>query len=170
MPGADQPVPVSRPARGPAHNAVAGIFGKHRLVILACPSCATRFRVDDRLLGADGRRVRCSVCHREWRVPPAEHSERPTSAVVRPTDPGEIHPPSGSGAGLAHGAYEPRPVGHDEVLRPQALPSPRPHSRKHRQRSWWLIPAAILVAVALLITWLEPLLERLGIGWPWGGG
>ncbi|MEE3625823.1 zinc-ribbon domain-containing protein [Nitrospirillum sp. BR 11752] len=44
-------------------------------MITTCPSCATRFRVDDALLGR-GRRVRCSACGSVWHQVP-ESAGRP---------------------------------------------------------------------------------------------
>ena len=37
-------------------------------MILACPNCAVRFRIPDRALQPDGRRVRCGRCRHDWRV------------------------------------------------------------------------------------------------------
>lgn len=51
-------------------------------MILACPACATRFRVADReFSGAAGRTVRCGNCGHVWREtppasPPPDRSER----------------------------------------------------------------------------------------------
>lgn len=35
-------------------------------MILACPACATRFRVDDARIGASVRAVQCGVCGHRW--------------------------------------------------------------------------------------------------------
>jgi len=39
-------------------------------MILSCPACRTRFRIDAALLGRDGRKVRCAKCTHVWRVGP----------------------------------------------------------------------------------------------------
>ncbi|MGH7123417.1 MAG: zinc-ribbon domain-containing protein, partial [Stellaceae bacterium] len=42
-------------------------------MIVVCPQCSTRYLVDPRALGADGRRVRCAQCSHTWHhKPPAE--------------------------------------------------------------------------------------------------
>jgi predicted Zn finger-like uncharacterized protein len=42
-------------------------------MIVVCPQCNTRYLVDPRALGADGRRVRCAQCSHTWHhKPPAE--------------------------------------------------------------------------------------------------
>ena len=39
-------------------------------MILTCPSCTTRYKLDPERLGDDGRKVRCSDCGFEWFQPP----------------------------------------------------------------------------------------------------
>jgi predicted Zn finger-like uncharacterized protein len=42
-------------------------------MILTCPKCATRFSIDPKAIGAQGRKVRCSSCHHVWlQTQPAE--------------------------------------------------------------------------------------------------
>jgi predicted Zn finger-like uncharacterized protein len=43
-------------------------------MILTCPKCATRFSLDPSVIGAQGRKVRCSSCHHIW------HQMLPTEA------------------------------------------------------------------------------------------
>lgn len=38
-------------------------------MIITCPSCATRYDVDDRRFSPDGRSVRCAECEESWFVP-----------------------------------------------------------------------------------------------------
>ncbi|HVO15405.1 MAG TPA: DUF3426 domain-containing protein [Alphaproteobacteria bacterium] len=52
-------------------------------MILTCPKCATRFSIDPKALGAQGRKVRCSTCHHVWhQTLPAEAE---TAAAPRET-------------------------------------------------------------------------------------
>ncbi len=45
-------------------------------MILDCPSCSAKFKVDPALLGEAGRSVRCGNCGHSWhQVPPAPESE-----------------------------------------------------------------------------------------------
>lgn len=58
-------------------------------MILVCPSCATRFNLDESRLGGLARRVRCSRCKYEWVQAPeaavsAPAAEPPPSAVSAP--------------------------------------------------------------------------------------
>lgn len=61
-------------------------------MIASCPSCATRFAVDEAKLGPAGRKVKCGKCGHLW----LQHAdggaeELPQSAPARPID---IPPPS----------------------------------------------------------------------------
>ncbi len=70
-------------------------------MILSCPACATRYVVDPRSLGTDGRRVRCARCRHVWiaTAPPeaiaaaAETITPPEPAVAPPQEPNDAPPP-----------------------------------------------------------------------------
>ena len=55
-------------------------------MILTCPSCATRYVVDPRSVGAAGRRVRCVKCQHSWHEPPPP-PEAMTAAAATATPP-----------------------------------------------------------------------------------
>ncbi len=82
---------------------------------LQCPGCGTRFRVEDSLLGPQGRRVRCSRCgHRFWAAPPASLQEpeppgpeEPVSTEEARPDPDEV----GSGWQMEGDRAEPHTTG-----------------------------------------------------------
>jgi predicted Zn finger-like uncharacterized protein len=57
-------------------------------MILACPSCATRFNLDEQRLGGRARRVRCSRCKHEW-VQAPESAPAPQPTDVPPAAPPE---------------------------------------------------------------------------------
>lgn len=67
-------------------------------MIVICPSCATRFTLDESRLGGRPRRVRCSRCRHEWvetppgpdEAPPAAPPAQPESPPTRP----EAAPPA----------------------------------------------------------------------------
>jgi predicted Zn finger-like uncharacterized protein len=58
-------------------------------MIVACPQCRTRYLVDPRALGADGRRVRCAQCSHIWhhKPPPEALAELETVAPPPPAEP-----------------------------------------------------------------------------------
>lgn len=52
-------------------------------MILACPSCAARFKIDPTTVGENGRQVRCGRCSHEWlAVKPAEEAAAEAAALV----------------------------------------------------------------------------------------
>src|SRR3954465_3441705 len=74
-------------------------------MILTCPSCETRYQVDEAAIDrAAGRQVRCANCGYLWHFAPAleEHVPEPTAA--RPTGAGA----GGRAAAAAPGAGPPR--------------------------------------------------------------
>lgn len=143
-------------------------------MILACPSCATRFRVEDDALGVQGRRVRCSVCAREWRVPGAEVAEapkcpEPAPAPVAPAQPAPVKPLPVLEPFSSRTAERPRPA----AVMPQIVAS-EPQSRRGLALLAvllvlggagfvaWMARAEILSAVP----WLQPYYDRLGLDRP----
>ena len=48
-------------------------------MIIACPSCQAKFRLDAEKLGSKGRRLRCSQCSHQWHQDP---EEKPADAVA----------------------------------------------------------------------------------------
>lgn len=46
-------------------------------MILTCPACSTRYRLDPSRLGGDGRRVRCAKCAHTWFQKPLEDTAKP---------------------------------------------------------------------------------------------
>lgn len=53
-------------------------------MILTCEECHTRYLLPTHLLGADGRRVRCTICSHEWFQTPEEESFADILAEVPP--------------------------------------------------------------------------------------
>lgn len=58
-------------------------------MILDCPSCSAKFKVDPALLGESGRSVRCGNCGHSWhQTPPAAESEpRAETSAATDADP-----------------------------------------------------------------------------------
>ncbi len=113
-------------------------------MILACPNCMARFRVEVEALGATGRRVRCSKCHHVWRAEPPGYVVEVLHAEPEPPDAGE-------------GADR-------EPWKPQ-LPVPAgrpPRSRAPSLRVW----VVSLAALALCIVGYEAR-HAIQKEWPW---
>jgi len=53
-------------------------------MILTCPSCATRYSVDEAKFPASGRQVRCAKCGHNWFQPGPAPEEAESEAVVMP--------------------------------------------------------------------------------------
>lgn len=53
-------------------------------MIVGCPSCATRYRVEPAALGEGGRRVRCARCGHVWREAAPADSPEPVAAGIAP--------------------------------------------------------------------------------------
>ncbi|HUC61118.1 MAG TPA: DUF3426 domain-containing protein [Alphaproteobacteria bacterium] len=54
-------------------------------MILTCPTCAARYRVDPAKLGAQGRTVRCNACGHRWHARPTDAPLRLEPVPSRPT-------------------------------------------------------------------------------------
>lgn len=106
-------------------------------MILSCPSCSTRYSVDETTLGEAGRKVRCAACGHTWHVSPEAKTEP--------------------------AAVEPEPLQESGPLRPVPKDSARAWRDKveaRRRRRWqmvgggaWAVVAAALIA-CLAAAWI----------------
>ncbi len=119
-------------------------------MILACPNCMARYRVEVEALGALGRRVRCSKCGHVW------HAEPPGTIVeILQAEP----EPGLRAAGPS---------------RPQ-LPVPAGQAPRPRSPSAWTWILSLMVLAVCVVgyearkpivkewPWLAPVYEALGI-------
>ena len=67
-------------------------------MIITCPSCATRYKVDPARIGARGRRVRCTSCALVWMQEPPPDLPMPVPPLGSP---GIDDAAAGSAAGIA---------------------------------------------------------------------
>ena len=65
-------------------------------MIISCPECGGRFRIDPSALGADGRTVRCSKCAHKWLQAPPD--PKAGTGREKGTSPGPAAPAEAEGA------------------------------------------------------------------------
>jgi predicted Zn finger-like uncharacterized protein len=127
-------------------------------MIIECPACATRYKVPDTAIGAEGRKVRCAKCGHSWHAVAVEddavEAGAPEAAAPAPTPAAQVEetaaPSAASTAapGAAGEAFE----------TPQAglLPDATPAAAGVRSRGIWawaaIILAIMLGAAALAVT------------------
>jgi predicted Zn finger-like uncharacterized protein len=87
-------------------------------MILACPSCRTRYVVPDTAIGPTGRTVRCASCRHSWFQEPAAIDPTVSAAVAEPVA-APASEPAPAPAPAAVPSHPDRPV-------PVAEPAPPP--------------------------------------------
>lgn len=113
-------------------------------MILSCPACGTRYRVDEKALrAAAGRTVRCANCGHTWHqsAPSALDEDKEAVEPEGRIEPAlEVPPRPGASAGPILGAAQPQ--------RPIRQP-PTGLRRKRRTAIGWLL-LTLLFALAIL--------------------
>lgn len=112
-------------------------------MILTCPVCHTRYRVDEQALGGTaGRVVRCAGCGHTWHqaAPAREHD--PDEPALSLDVPRSEPPPDTS----------PRPPPAPRLaLAPRSQPSQAPPSIHGARVRGWVAPIVLLVLIALVV-------------------
>ncbi len=99
-------------------------------MIIACPSCATRYVVPDSAIGVDGRTVRCAKCRQSWFQPGPEQPLPPPPAPPAPAPVAAPAAPASEPVGTAADAgasHEPAaPATAAVAVEPEAPPPVQP--------------------------------------------
>lgn len=118
-------------------------------MILACPSCRTRYVVPDSAIGLDGRKVRCAQCRFSWFQ---EGPEDVAAVAPAPSPPRPVPPLAPAAEPVAEAAAQPEPIdwapaepAYEEYEEP-----PR-RARRNPARVWtWVAVVSALLMVGAL--------------------
>ena len=115
-------------------------------MILACPNCIARYRVEVEALGATGRRVRCNKCGHVWHAEPPGYTVEVLHAEPEP------------------GPRAAEPATRDEPARPQ-LPVPAGQAARPRSPSvrTWVLSLLVLAVCVVGYEARQPIVRE----WPW---
>jgi predicted Zn finger-like uncharacterized protein len=122
-------------------------------MIISCPSCGTRYQVDEAKFPPQGRTVRCAKCSHSWHqaAPEPETAPEPAMAAPQPAHVPQRTEPE-AGAAAAPPESEVRPAAIRDAWRPRQ-PAPPPQARGLRA----LLPelrGPLLPVLAVMAGWI----------------
>lgn len=106
-------------------------------MIINCPSCKGRYKVDPAQFGPKGRRVRCTACGNLWTEKPPEDFPQPVEPEVS-LEEGATEPVSAAQAAADWGATG-----------PSADDSAAPGEKRRNAKGWAVL--AVVVAAVLIV-------------------
>jgi predicted Zn finger-like uncharacterized protein len=134
-------------------------------MIISCPNCSTRFRLNADLLGDAGRNVKCAKCAHRWFAEPNALSAEPAPAKAAPPPPARP-PPAAPEEAIEEPPVEAEPPSspvpestideeNDVPSTPPPIPTEEEIARFQKQPppskstlKWWIL---LLVVIALLV-------------------
>jgi len=125
-------------------------------MILTCPACSTRYRIDDAAMADPaGRELRCAKCGHQWRYVPAPAAAEPVAGASRPLGPTP---------GLTSVPPLVGPAALESPAAPTPTPMPRPAPRRGSRAAIGCLLLIVLIAVAIAA--LAMARERIIAAWP----
>jgi predicted Zn finger-like uncharacterized protein len=121
-------------------------------MIVTCPGCGARFRVDPARLGPEGRRVRCSACGHRWLVRPEAEASGGATRAAPSAEPTRAETAGAAPLSLVTG--EPAPAGGPADRPPPLAAAPalgQPPSGRGTAIAGWLVVVLILLVLAGLV-------------------
>lgn len=120
-----------------------------RSMIVACPSCKTRFNVPDTAFPADGRKVKCSNCGEVWHQRPSREEPAPEDDLeLMDTEPS--HEPEEE---LQEPTLGPPPVEPQEAPEPEPEPAESEPPRRRRTGRRLVAALALLLVAGAAGAW-----------------
>ena len=137
-------------------------------MIITCPSCSTRYKLDPAQFGPEGRRVRCTKCANVWTQMPAddlpklvvpEPAGEPDTAAGGP----DVDPPPLRGGGDAGLTPPPARLAARAAAQDRAQEAQEAQAGSRRSRAGWLLLLLVIVSLGVSLVLARETVVR---AWP----
>jgi predicted Zn finger-like uncharacterized protein len=138
-------------------------------MILTCPACQTRYRIDDSAIGPGGRTVRCANCGHVWHHSAEGGAAAPAAAsatAVAAAPAGPATPPATLAAPRVDPPGEAGPTPPAPVVSPRPAPTAEPVPASPRRGSAGLAWAALILIVAAAVLVVILARDKIVAMWP----